>query len=73
MRIALGSRALIEMFLRFWEIFVLLARNFESTKNTSRVAFGCLRLLSGAPDAVTHPIRSAPEFCGLLLLVCEEM
>ena len=38
-------------------------------ENTSSVASGCLRLLSGAPDAVTHPIRSVPEFRGLLLPV----
>ena len=40
-----------------------------SRNHLVRVVSGCLRLLSGAPDALTHPMRSAPRFRGLLLLV----
>ena len=50
--IVLGSRACIEMFLRFWEIFVLLARNFESTK-TSRES-----LLDAYDCCLAHPTPS---------------
>ena len=49
---------------------MLLARNVESTKIPRESLLNAYdRLLSGAPDAGTHPIRSVPEFRGLLLLV----
>ena len=37
-------------------------------ESTALVVSGCLRLLSGAGDALTHPIRSMPQFRGLWLL-----
>ena len=49
-------------------------------ENPSRLVSGYLRLLSGAPDALTHPIWSTPHFRGvlygclrklLLLVVCK--
>ena len=38
-------------------------------ENISRVASGCLRLLSSAPDALAHPIRGVPSFRGRWFLV----
>ena len=58
------------MLLRFWEFFVLLARNFEFTKTPREsflAAYDCL--LSGAPDALTHSIKSIPHFRWLYSIV----
>ena len=55
--------------MRFCELFVLLARDFEYTKTPRRVVSRCPRLPSGAPDALTHPISSIPRFRGLQLSV----
>ena len=59
------------IFWPLWEIFVVLARTWTSRKHpgSTYVVSGCLRLLSGAPDALTHPARSVPQFRGLYLLV----
>ena len=51
---------------------LLLARKFGLHENTSCVVSGCLRLLSGPPDALTHSIRSIPKFLSLLVS-CEEL
>ena len=58
-----------------WNVFAILGdfcavgSQLRAHENTSRVASGCLRLLPGTPDAVTHPIKSVLEFRRLLLLV----
>ena len=46
----------------FWEFFVLLALNFECTQTPcGSFPAAYVRLLSGPPDALTHPIRSPPS------------
>ena len=64
--IALGSCALNEIVLRFWDFFCAAGLQLRVHENTSLVVSGCLRLLSGAPDALIHPIRSIPQFRWLL-------
>ena len=56
---------LITLFSCAWHV---LRSQLRVHENTSCVICGCLRLLSGAPDNLTHPVRSLPQFRGLWLL-----
>ena len=67
--VALGSRAWIEIFGRFSEIFVLLARNFESTTTPRESLLDAYDCCLALPTPSHTPSRSVPEFRGLLLLV----
>ena len=44
--------------------FCATGSQLQVDENTSSVGFGCLRLLSGEPDALTHPIGSVTQFRG---------
>ena len=48
-----------------------LARSLGSARK--HLAGDCLRLLSGAPDALTYPVRGIPQFRGRAVVSIEEL